>query len=258
MHRAAAGPARRGWRGSTAFRRCGRTTSPTARRRRIRRGRGRVASSGSRGTTNVFRAASSRRTRSSRARCSGFSIAAQSSVARRTVSSDSGSGTSSRWLRVGFGEFLAPAVAHRFRELALEVAEERKRLARAPFVAHEQQRRRRREQRHGQRGLERRGWRQRRQPLAERAVADLIVVLQEIDERGGGQRRARLAARLALAMRRRLALIGKSFGKGSGDVLRRLRDSRRSSRASRRSAARARRGDSRRSIARDICRAADR
>ena len=48
-------------------------------------------------------------------------------------------------------------------------------------------RRRGREQHDGERGFERRRLRQHGQPLAQRAVADLVVVLQEIDEGGGGQ-----------------------------------------------------------------------
>ena len=43
---------------------------------------------------------------------------------------------------------------------------------------------------------------QRGEPLAERAVADLVVVLQEVDERGRRQVRARLAARRAVAVGR--------------------------------------------------------
>ena len=41
------------------------------------------------------------------------------------------------------------------------------------------------------------GVRQRRQPVAERAVADLVVVLQEVDE--GGRRQVRRSARRAAA-----------------------------------------------------------
>ena len=44
------------------------------------------------------------------------------------------------------------------------------------------------------------------EPVAQRAIADLVVVLQEVDEGGGRQMAARLAA-LAAAKRRRLALI---------------------------------------------------
>ena len=51
-----------------------------------------------------------------------------------------------------------------------------------------------------------------RQPLAQRTIADLIVVLQEVDK---GQRREvarRLAARLSAAIGGRLALIDETLG----------------------------------------------
>ena len=52
--------------------------------------------------------------------------------------------------------------------------------------------------RSGQRG---RVGHQHAKPLAERAIADLVVVLQEVDERRGRQMRARLAARRATFVR---------------------------------------------------------
>ena len=61
------------------------------------------------------------------------------------------------------------------------------------------------------------------EPVAERAVADLVVVLQEVDEGGGRELAARLAAQLAVAMRGGLALIDKARASAramsrSGDV----------------------------------------
>src|SRR5205823_6403003 len=65
----------------------------------------------------------------------------------------------------------------------LEIAEPRKGLEGRPFLAHEQERRRRREQQHRRRGPQRRlVAHQSREPLAAGAVADLIVVLEEVDE----------------------------------------------------------------------------
>ena len=125
-------------------------------------------------------------------------------------------------LLVRLGKLFSPPVADRVGKLALKIAEERKRPPRAPFVAHEHQRRRRREQRDGKRRLQRRRRREHRQPLAQRAVADLVVVLQEIDEGRGRQRRTRLAAVLAPPVRRRLALIGKPFGERPREMLRRV------------------------------------
>src|SRR3954463_15393619 len=62
--------------------------------------------------------------------------------------------------RLGVGErgeaseLLAPAVAQRFAELAVEVAEEEERLVAGPFLAHEDERRRRREQEDGRQQLQ--------------------------------------------------------------------------------------------------------
>ena len=81
----------------------------------------------------------------------------------------------------------APALAHGFGEVALEIAEERKRRFRAPFLAHEQHRDHRRQQGDRQRGFDRLRLALAFEPVAERAVADLVVVLQEIDEGGRGQ-----------------------------------------------------------------------
>ena len=56
------------------------------------------------------------------------------------------------------------------------------------------------------------------EPVTERAVADLVVVLQKIDEGGRGKLAARLAAQLAAAMRRRLALIDKAGAERARNV----------------------------------------
>src|SRR3569623_2849123 len=80
-------------------------------------------------------------------------------------------------------EFSPPSLAHGLREVALEIAEKRKQSCCAPFFAHEQHWRQRREQGDRQRGFYRS--RRRRKPVAERAVADLVMVLNEVDECGG-------------------------------------------------------------------------
>src|SRR6185436_4279968 len=108
-------------------------------------------------------------------------------------------------------ELLAPALAHRLAELAVEVAEEEERLAAAPFLAHEEERRRRREKLDRRERLQLAILRERDQPFAHRAVADLVVVLQEIDEAARRQLRARLAAPL-VGEGRDLALVGEPFG----------------------------------------------
>ncbi len=93
-------------------------------------------------------------------------------------------------------KFPLAALAHLGGELLLEVAEVGKGLRRIPFLAHEQHGRRGRQQQHSGGGPQRRFiLHDVAEPLAERAVADLIVVLQEDDKGGGRQVGARLAAR---------------------------------------------------------------
>ena len=105
----------------------------------------------------------------------------------------------------------------------LKSAKKRNGVSRAEFLAHEQERNRGREQEDRQHAAQCPGRRERMQPLAEGAIADLVVVLQEVDERVRRQVRARLAARLALAERRRLALVGEAFGQARGrDAAQRL------------------------------------
>ena len=82
------------------------------------------------------------------------------------------------------GEFAPPALLDRDRQLAVKIAEEGESLGAAPFLAHEQQRDLRRQQSDGQRRLDRVGFGQRFETIAIGAIADLVVVLQEIDEGG--------------------------------------------------------------------------
>ena len=63
---------------------------------------------------------------------------------------------------------------------------------------------------------------QRRQTFAEGAVADLVVVLQEVDEDGGRQAGTRLAAQLAAPIGRGLSLIDEARCQGFGKTLNRL------------------------------------
>lgn len=116
------------------------------------------------------------------------------------------------------GEFAAAAFAHRCGERAAMIGEELERLRRAAFLAHEQQRNLRRKQRERARRAQRVVVHERAQPLAECAVADLIVVLQERDERARRQVRARFAARCAAVQRRRLALIRETFAEHAREV----------------------------------------
>src|SRR6185437_1473081 len=93
------------------------------------------------------------------------------------------------------------------------------RRLRSPFLAHEQHRHAGREQRDRQRGLDRARIGMGFEPVAERAIADLVVVLQEIDKGGWPEFFARFAARPAVAMRRWLTLIGKAGAERAGDVV---------------------------------------
>src|SRR5690606_19755722 len=116
-------------------------------------------------------------------------------------------------------ELVAAALAHGIGELAVEVAEVRERARRVELLSHEEQDRRRQEEQQRLRGAHSIGRREHRQPLAEGPVADLVVVLQKVDERIGRQVRRRLAARLAVSMTRRLALIREAFDEAAKEAL---------------------------------------
>src|SRR5580658_10096829 len=79
-------------------------------------------------------------------------------------------------------EFATASFAYGIRQIACVVGEEQERLIRAKLFVHEQQRNLRREQQQARGGPQRIWWAQLAQALAERAVADLIVVLQKHHE----------------------------------------------------------------------------
>ena len=60
------------------------------------------------------------------------------------------------------------------------------------------------------------------QTFAEGPVSDLIVILQEIDERRGRQMGTRFAAQFAVRKGRRFPLVGKTFGQAATEQFRRL------------------------------------
>src|SRR5690606_30842646 len=95
-------------------------------------------------------------------------------------------------------------------QVAGEIAEEREWLLRTPFLAHVEHGWHRQQQRDRQRGLDGGGGCQRLETVSERAVSDLVVVLEEVDESNRWQVCTVLPARQGAAMRRRLALIGKA------------------------------------------------
>ena len=108
-------------------------------------------------------------------------------------------------------ELFASPARHGGGEIGPEIAEIEKRRAGQKLLPHEEERHRRREQ-HARRC---RGERllpgERADPLAEGAVADLVVGLEEVHECGRRQVGARLPA-CAAAIRRALALKGEAFG----------------------------------------------
>jgi hypothetical protein len=110
------------------------------------------------------------------------------------------------------GELAPSAVAHRARELALEVAEIEEGRVGGELLAHEEERHRGSEQQDREREAHALGRGDRREPLAQRAVAHLVVVLQEGHEGRERQVRRGLPAPLAAAMRGGLALVGEAFG----------------------------------------------
>jgi len=106
--------------------------------------------------------------------------------------------------------FLLSSLAHRMREIALEVAEEREGSLRTPFLAHEQHGDHGRKKRHCESGLDFLPGCQRLETITKRAVADLVVVLQEVDEGRGRKLAAGLAARLVAPECRGFALVDKA------------------------------------------------
>lgn len=115
------------------------------------------------------------------------------------------------------GELAAPAFAHGVGQLVMEVGEEQERPAAAIVVAHEQQRNHRRQQQQPGGRPQRLRWAQTGQALAQGAVADLVMVLQEQHESAGWQVRAGLAAGRAMAVG--LALEHETFGKAAGQLV---------------------------------------
>src|SRR6516165_3038317 len=120
------------------------------------------------------------------------------------------------------GEFLAPSYAHRIGETRLEIAKECERPEARPLLTHEQQRDLRRQQHDGNGRVQRGLGRVSRQPRPERAVSDLVMVLQKRDKCRRGQFGGRFAAGPSTAKRRRCPLEGKSFGERTAEALGRL------------------------------------
>src|SRR5262245_45573755 len=112
---------------------------------------------------------------------------------------------------IGFGKLPLATVAHGFRQFSLEIAKKGEWFGRAPFFAHEHKRWRRLQQQNEQSCGKRIGLGKYCQPLAERPIADLVVVLQEINDRARRQVSAWLATRAPAAVARWLTLVGKAL-----------------------------------------------
>ena len=100
------------------------------------------------------------------------------------------------WVREGseVPKLLSPALRHQGSQLWIMVCEKEKRAGGSPFLAHEEQRRHREKQEE----VEAMAYSTRKlvlKAVAERAVANLVVVLDAIDKGRGRQRRRRFAAR---------------------------------------------------------------
>src|SRR5262249_12455969 len=103
------------------------------------------------------------------------------------------------------------------RQFLVVIGEEEKRAAAGYLLAREQERNLRAEKEEHDRRFERRRIGQCRQALTQRAVADLVVVLQKQNKGGRRQVAARRAALLAAAMARRLSLVGEAFREHARD-----------------------------------------
>jgi len=73
------------------------------------------------------------------------------------------------------------ALSRRIGKVAVEIGEEQERLPLAVFLAHEEERNAGSKQKQGGHDVEQRRLDEQREPLAEGAVADLVVVVQEVD-----------------------------------------------------------------------------
>src|SRR3546814_17999258 len=102
----------------------------------------------------------------------------------------------------------------------MEIAEEREGIRRGPFLAHEKKRWTGGEQHHRDGGFHGPILGRRVDPFAECAVADLIVVLNEIDEGERRQIARRLAAGNAAPVFGRLTLLGEPLPPGPAAMAR--------------------------------------
>src|SRR5262249_40207206 len=115
-------------------------------------------------------------------------------------------------------DLLASPSRYRIRQGPAEIAKEGERLRRSPFVAHEQERRHRGQQRDGERCRKRDLVRLDGETVTQRTIADLVVVLQKIDESERRQRARWFSATVAFAVTGNLALIGKARRQSAGNV----------------------------------------
>src|SRR5690606_27647868 len=121
-------------------------------------------------------------------------------------------------------KFRAASLAHVLAEVAREIGEEKEWPFFSPLLAHVQHWDRRAEQQNGGQEFYSSFRCERGKPLTERAVADLVVVLEKIDERCRGELCARVAVGQSVAIGGWLALVDEALRQSSrefcGDAFR--------------------------------------
>src|ERR1700722_8333461 len=108
-------------------------------------------------------------------------------------------------------ELISPSSRHRRRQTLLKVAEKKKWSFHAELLAHEEQWWRWSKQKSCHGRPHRARVCNRRNPFSEGAISHLIVILQERDKTSGRKSGASLTARMAISVKRCLALIVESL-----------------------------------------------
>jgi hypothetical protein len=124
------------------------------------------------------------------------------------------------------GELGLPALCHSLGQITLKIAKVQERRSRGVFLAHEQHRRRRRQQhagrQRGQRAVATRCGGLLGNAVTQGTVTDLVVCLHRIDKGQRRQLRRRRTTWLASPVPRRLPLISKALGRRACEQWQRL------------------------------------
>src|SRR5208282_4736822 len=116
-------------------------------------------------------------------------------------------------------ELVSPAGGNGLSQILLEITKKKKRRLRSELFAHEQQRWRRSKQKNCRRRTNGTWIRKLDDPLAERAVSDLIMILEEGDKRAGRQALGCLTAGFAVSVKGSLALVSESFNQTTAQLV---------------------------------------